>query len=139
MTFTGQEYGGAPYKFKTKGGDGQSTDAWPIHEAMRDDILSEFVNDTVTTILIPAVTGKKIEVINIDCTASAPVVLRLEDWDTVTPIAISPDFHVTADKDFSKNGSIGSAIAKSTVSQSIRIALVSGTGNFTAWVQYRLI
>jgi hypothetical protein len=143
MPFTGQEYGGGPFKFETEGGDGLSAAARPIHRIKHDDILPIFINPTFAAapdnadLMLP-VSGKIIEIVSITCTASSSMIVRLENWDGITPVQISPNFHVTASKDYTVSGVLGAVIAKSLISQGIRIRTVSGSGDFSAWAQYRL-
>jgi hypothetical protein len=137
MPFNGRDFSGSSFTFETEG-DGSTVPARPVQRIKYDDILPASISSSATTDLVPAVTGKIIEIVSIVCTADATLKLRVENWDGTTATPLSPNFDVTAIKDFKHYGPLGSAIAKSTVSNSIRIALVSGTGNFTAWVQYRL-
>lgn len=136
MTFPGKQFSGSQYNFETEG-DGVTTDARPVQRIKYDDIFPGFISVSATTEIVAATTGKVIEIVSIVCTANATLNLRLESWDGTIATAISPAFDVTAAKDFRHSGELGSAIAKSATGQSVRLALVSGTGNFTGWVQYR--
>lgn len=139
MPFPGRQFSGSVFSFETEAGDGASAPARPIQRIKYDDILSAFINVSATTVIVAAVAGKVIEIVSIITTADATLKLRLENWDGTTATAISPSFDVTAAKDFRHSGELGSAIAKSVSGQGIQLALVSGTGNFTGWIQYRLV
>jgi hypothetical protein len=141
MTFPGRQFNGGQYNFKTKGGDGTAADAVPVHALETSDIIPGWIPGLVsaTTEIVAATTGKTIEIVSIVSSADASLRLRLESWDGSAATPIGSSFLVTAPKDFTYSGVIGSFIAKSEVSQSVRLALVSGTGNFTGWVQYRLV
>jgi hypothetical protein len=137
MTFNGRDFSGASYSFETEG-DGNTTPARAVQRIKYNDILPAFINVNATTDIVPAVAGKTIEIVSIICTADATLKLRLESWDGTTATPISPSFDVTTAKDFRHSGELGSAIAKSVLAQSVRIALI-GAGNFTGWLQYRLV
>ncbi len=141
MTFPGRQFSCSQYNFKTQGGDGVSADAVPIHALETSDILPTWIPGLVsaTTEIVAAVTGKSIEIVSIVSSADASLRLRLESWDGTTATPMGSSFLVTASKDFTYSGVIGSFIAQSEVSESVQLALVSGTGNFTGWVQYRLV
>ena len=139
MTFPGRQFSGSVFNFETEGGDGVNDPARPIQRIKYDDILPAFISVNATTQIVASTTGKIIEIVSIVATADATLRLRLESWDGTTATPMSPSFDVTASKDFRHSGELGSAIARSSLGQSVRVALVSGTGNFTAWVQYRLV
>jgi hypothetical protein len=139
MTFPGRQFSGSLFNFKTKGGDGVSADAVPVHAIDISDIVSAFIPSVnATTEIVAAAPGKAIEIVSIICTADASLQLRLESWNGSTATSISPNFDVTTSKDFRHGGELCSVIAKSATGESVRLALTSGTGNFTGWVQYRL-
>jgi hypothetical protein len=139
MPFPGRQYNGSIYNFETEAGDGTSAPARPIQRIKYDDILPAIVSVNASTQIVEALAGKSVEVVSIICTADATMKLRMESWDGTTGTPISPSFDVTAAKDFRHSGELGSAIAKSSSGQGIRLALVLGTGNFTGWIQYRMI
>ena len=137
MPFLGRDFNGSQFAFETESGVGGNSR--PIQRVKYDDILSAFISVSTTTSIVIAVTGKVIEIVSIVATADATIKLRLESWDGFISTPISPSFDVTASKDFRHSGELGSAIAKTFSANDARLALVSGTGNFTGWVQYRLI
>jgi hypothetical protein len=136
MTFLGRDFNGSSYSFET---ESAGSDNRPIQRIKYDDILPAIISVSASTEFFAPIAGKSVEVVSIVSTADATLKLRLESWDGATGTPISPSFDVTASKDFRHSGELGSAIAKSSTGQSIRLALVSGTGNFTGWVQYRLV
>jgi len=139
MPFLGRDFNGSQFPFETESGIGGNSR--PIQRIKYDDILPAFISVSATTEIVAAVAGKVIEVVSIVCTSGATLTLRLENWDapTTTATPISPSFDVTAAKDFRHSGELGSAISKSLTGDAVRLALVSGTGNFTGWIQYRLV
>jgi len=138
MTFVGRDFSGSAFNFET---ESAGSDNRPIQRIKYDDILPAFIPGSVnaSTVIVPAVSGKIIEIVSIICTANAALQLRLESWDGTTGTTISPSFDVTAAKDFEWGGRLASRITASSLGQGVRVALVSGTGNFTSWVQYRLV
>jgi len=136
MTFVGRDFSGSAFNFET---ESAGSDNRPVQRIKYDDILPAFISVSATTEIVEAVGGKIIEIVSIIATADATLKLRLESWDGTTGTTISPSFDVTAAKDFRHSGELGSAISRSSLDQGVRVALVSGTGNFTVWVQYRIV
>jgi hypothetical protein len=139
MPFTGRQFSGSSFSFETEAGDGTSAPARPIHRIKYDDILPAFISANASTQIVAPLAGKAVEIVSIVCTADATIKLRLDSWDGTTGTPVSPPFDVTAAKDFRHSGGLGSVIAKSSTGQGLRLALVSGTGNFTGWIQHRVV